>query len=181
MSFKFKISDLKLKAEKCFLVSCFLFLVSLSSCKVGYSFTGASIPADAKTFSVQYFQNNASLASPTYAQSITESLKDYILSQSRLSLNTSNTDLLFEGTVTDYNTSPISIQTNDQAAQNRLTITVRVKFTNKFDEKKNFEQTFSRFADYPSTQSLSAVESELIILINKQLVDDIYNRAFNNW
>lgn len=153
----------------------------LSSCKVGYKFSGASIPTDAKTVSVKYFQNNAPLASPTLSASITEALKDILNAQTRLDLVDRNADLAFEGAITGYATAPVAIQSNNQAALNRLTITVSVKYFNTKDDKKNFESTFSRYADYPSTQSLSAVESELIRTINKQLTEDIFNRAFNNW
>jgi hypothetical protein len=76
---------------------------------------------------------------------------------------------------------PVAIQSSDQAAQNRLTITINVKYTCSFDEKKNFEQSFSRFADYPSNQNLTAVESKLIETINDQLTQDVFNKALNNW
>ncbi len=146
-----------------------------------YSVTGASIPPEAKTVSVQYFPNNASLAPPTLSQSFTEALRDKLSSQTRLGLVNKDGDLAFEGSVIGYVTLPIAIQSSDQAALNRLTITVNVKYTCSFDEKKNFEQTFSRFADYPSTQSLAAVQDNLITEINKDLVQDIFNRALNDW
>ncbi|MGQ0829734.1 MAG: LptE family protein [Bacteroidota bacterium] len=146
-----------------------------------YSFSGASIPPEAKTVSVQYFQNVASLAPPTLSQSFTEALRDKLSSQTRLALVTKGGDLDFEGSVTGYSTMPMAIQSTDQAALNRLTISVNVKYTCSFDEKKNFEQSFSRFADYSSTQSLTAVEDQLIRDINDQLVQDIINRALNNW
>jgi hypothetical protein len=90
-------------------------------------------------------------------------------------------DLNFDGSITGYTTNPIAIQSTDLAALNRLTITVTVKYTCSFDEKKNFEQSFSRFADYTSSQSLTAVEQELIQTINDQLTLDIFNRALNDW
>ncbi len=162
-----------------FIASCFLAL--FAGCKINYSFSGASIPPEAKTVSVQYFQNNASLAPPTLSQTFTEALRDKLSSQTRLGLLNSGGDLAFEGSIINYSTSPIAIQSSDQAALNRLTITVNVKYTCSFDEKKNFEQSFSRFYDYSSTQSLSAVEDMLIRNINEQLVQDIFNRALNDW
>ena len=151
------------------------------SCKMGYSFTGASIPPEAKTVAIKYFNNQAPLANPSMSQSLTEAVKDIFVSQTSLSLTDKNADLNFEGSITGYATSPVSIQSNDQAALNRLTITVSVKYTNKFDEKKNFETSFSRFSDYPSNKSLSEVEGELIRTINKQIAEDIFNKALNNW
>lgn len=152
-----------------------------TGCKINYSFSGASIPPEAKTVSVQYFQNNASLSPPTLSQSFTEALRDKLSSQTRLGLINKGGDLAFEGSIMGYSTSPISIQSTDQAALNRLTITVNVKYSCSFDEKKSFEQSFSRFFDYPSTQNLAAVEDQLIHDINEQLVQDIFNRALNDW
>lgn len=148
---------------------------------MNYSFQGGSIPPEAKTVSVQYFQNFAPLTNPALSQLLTEALKDFFTSRTRLALTARGGDLNFEGAITGYATSPVLIQSNDQAAQNRLTITINVKYTNRFDEKKNFESSFTRFADYSSSQSLSSAEAGLIEEINKQLVQDIYNKAFNNW
>ena len=156
-------------------------LLAVSSCKVNYSFSGASVSPDVKTVSIQYFKNNASLAPPTLSQSLTEALKDIFTSQTKLGVIPSSGDLNFEGEVTNYITAPTAIQSNDQAALNRLTITVSVKFTNAKDEKQNFETSFSRYTDYSSSQSLSAVQAGLIEEINKQLVQDIFNKAMINW
>ncbi len=159
-----------------------LFTFALSNgCKMHYGFSGATIPPEAKTVSVQYFQNQATLAPPTLSQSFTEALRDRLSSQTRLGLVNKNGDLNFEGSITGYLTSPIAIQSTDLAALNRLTITVSVKYNCTFDEKKNFEQSFSRFADYNSAESLTTVEEELIRQINEQLTLDIFNRALNDW
>lgn len=161
------------------LVSCVL--IFFPSCKIHYSFTGGSVPPEAKTVSVQYFQNNASLAPPTLSQTFTEALRDKLSSQTRLALVNKGGDLGFEGSVTGYTTGPIAIQSTDQAALNRLTITVNVKYTCMFDEKKNFEQSFTRYADYTSDQNIASIEDQLTREINDQLVQDIFNRALNNW
>lgn len=152
-----------------------------NSCKVKYSLDGASIPIEAKTVSVGFFTNNTTLGSPAISQKFTERLRDVVSTQTRLSLNKQNGDLQFEGTILDYNIAPVAIQSNDLAAKNRLTITVNVKYINKFDETKNFDQNFSRFADYPTTSSLSSQEDALLTEINRQLTEDIFNKAFNNW
>ena len=165
----------------CSLVLCFIALVLLPGCKISYSFSGAAIPPEAKTVSVQYFQNNASLAPPTLSQKFTEALRDKLSTQTRLALVSRGGDLAYEGSITGYATAPIAIQSTDQAALNRLTITVNVKYDCAFDEKKNFEQSFSRFFDYPSNQSLASVEEQLIQEINDQLVQDIFNRLLNDW
>jgi len=163
------------------LISFVLIVLLFTSCKMHYGFSGATIPPEAKTVSVQYFQNQASLAPPTLSQTFTEALRDRLSSQTRLGLVNKGGDLNFDGSITGYSTNPIAIQSTDLAALNRLTITVTVKYTCSFDEKKNFEQSFSRFADYTSSQSLTAVEQELIQTINDQLTLDIFNRALNDW
>ncbi|MBI3502104.1 MAG: LptE family protein [Bacteroidetes bacterium] len=158
-----------------------LFILLLQGCKVHYSFSGASVSPDVKTVAIQTFRNNASLAPPTLAQSLTEALKDIFTSQTNLGIVSKNGDLNFEGEIINYLTAPVAIQSGDQAALNRLTITVNVKFTNAKDEKQNFETTFSRYSDYSSSQSLTSVQAQLIDDINKQLAQDIFNKAMINW
>jgi hypothetical protein len=176
------IHKLKKKVSKTKLPVFIICLLSLfTACKINYSLNGASIPPEAKTVSVKYFENSASLAPPTLSQKFSEALRDKIISQTRLTLVKTNGDIAFEGSITNYITTPIAIQSTDQAALNRLTITVTVKYNCSFDEKKNYEQAFSRFADYSSGKALSEVESDLITQINDQLVQDIFNKTFNDW
>jgi len=161
----------------------FIFLIiitALSSCGV-YSFTGASISPEIKTISIQRFPNNAALVEPTLSEKITDALKDKFASQTNLTLVQSGGDLQIEGSITGYATTPVAIQANQTAAQNRLTITLKVKFTNTFDESKDFNTTFSRHEDYPSTQNLADVQETLIDQINEMLVEDIFNKAVVNW
>jgi len=159
----------------------FTSLFAFNSCKVKYSLNGATIPIEAKTVSVAFFANNTTLGTPSISQKFTEKLRDVVSTQTNLSLMKQNGDLQFEGAITDYNVAPVAIQSNDQAANNRLTITVNVKYTNKFDLAKNFEQSFSRFADFKANTSISSQEDVLLTEINRQLTEDIFNRAFNNW
>lgn len=157
-----------------------LYLLLISACK--YSFTGASIAPDVKTFSVQYFPNRASLVNPALSQQFTEKLKEKFLSSTSLAPTKTNGDLAFEGYISDYVVQPTAIQSGiDQAALNRLTITVSVKFTNSKDEKQNFETSFSSFADFDSRKTLTQVESSLTDEITKRIVDDIFNKAVINW
>lgn len=153
----------------------------LYSCKVKYSLNGATIPIEAKTVSVSFFPNKTTLGTPSISQKFTEKLRDVVSTQTNLSLMKQNGDLQFEGAIMDYNVAPVSIQSNDLAANNRLTITVSVKYMNKFDETKSFEQSFSRFADFKANTSISSQEDALLTEINRQLTEDVFNRAFNNW
>lgn len=158
-----------------------LLALTLASCRLSVSLTGGTVDPRAKTVAITTFQNNASLVNPTLSQSFTTALKDKIQGQTPLTIVSTNGDYELEGEITGYNVSPVAIQGNETAAMNRLTITVRVRFTNGFDETQNFDQSFSRYADYSSTQNLSSVESSLVEEINEALTDDIFNKAFVNW
>ena len=146
-----------------------------------YSFSGASISPEIKTVSIRYFNNRAAIVQPALSQLFTEKLKDKFVSQTNLRVNDQESDLTFEGYISDYHTQPISIQGNETAAQNRLSITVFVKFVNAKDAKQNFESPFTRYYDYDSQLSLASIEQEAINQINKQLIDDIFNRSISNW
>lgn len=108
-------------------------------------------------------------------------MKDKFISQTTLTHVDKNGDLTFEGAITSYSIAPIAIQANETAAQNRLTITVNVKFTNLKDEKQNFETSFSRYKDYKSDLNLAQNEDGFISEIYDQIVDDIFNKAVINW
>ncbi len=157
-------------------------MLSLLSCKVNYSFSGASIDYNlVKTFSVRYFQNFAPQSNPTLSQSFTEALKDIFLSQTQLRIVSEEGDLQFEGSITGFSLSPVAITEGETAALTRLTITVSVKFIHTQDEKQSFETSFSRFADYNNSRNFSDVEADLIKDINNQLVQDIFNKSVSNW
>lgn len=156
-------------------------MLLFEGCSVSYSLTGADIPANARNFSVQPFNVVAPLASPTYGQSITEGVKELILSQSRLDLAPRDGDLQFEGTVTGYNVAPAAISSDEFAEINRLTITLKVVYTNTLEEEKSFERSFSRFADFSTTQELTDVEQTLIDEINEQLTQDIFDASLGSW
>jgi len=153
----------------------------LSGCKVNYSFTGASIPPEVKTINIKYFKNNAPLIEPTLSQKLTDALRDKFIAETSLILVNQGGDLVLEGVIVNYNTRPVAIQENDQAAMNRLTIEIDVAYTNTFDENASFESRFSRYFDYSSSQNLLDVQEELIEVINQMLVEDVFNKAVINW
>ena len=161
------------------LLSMSILLLMMSAFGI-YSFTGASMSPETKTVAVYLFQNNANLVVPTLSQTITESLKDRIVTQTNLQLTRSTADIEFEGKIIDYSVRPMSLQGNNVTSQNRLSIAVKVKYTNKKEDAKSFEYTFTRYADFPGTKNLPDVENELIKIINTQLIDDIFNKAFVN-
>ncbi len=157
-----------------------LFVLLQTSC-LRYKFTGASIPADAKTVSVEYFKNTAPIFNPSLSQQITDMLQDKLVSQTSLKLTEGKGDLQFKGQIIDYVVTPIGVNSQDKSSQNRLTIRVKVEFINEFQEEYSFQETFSRFADYESSQILSAVEPALVPEILELLTDDIFNKAVVNW
>ena len=163
------------------MVAMAVLVLLFTGCRMSVSLTGGTVDPRAKTVAITTFQNNASLVNPTLSQSFTTALKDKVQSQTPLTIVSRQGDYEIEGEIIGYTVSPVAIQGNETAAMNRLTITVRVRFTNKFDENQNFEQTFSRYADYSSSRNLSSVESNLVTEINDALTDDIFNKAFVNW
>jgi len=170
-----------LKKTGFFILSFFTVALILSSCKVKYSFTGASIPPEVKTISIHYLKNTAALVKPTLSQQLTDEIRNRFTSQTNLTPVNSNGDFDISGEITNYATSPVAIQGNQTAAMNRLTVTINIRFVNKFDENQNYETSFSRYVDYPSSQALSSVESQIIEEIIGYLVDDVFNKTAVNW
>ncbi len=157
-----------------------LSVFTFNSC-ITYSFTGASIPVTAKTISIDYFENNADFVNPTLSEILTQALRDRFTSQSSLTLIPSGGDLQFVGEITNYRTSPQAIQGDDVAALNRLTVTVKMKFTNLIEPENDFETTFSAYEDYSSDLDLTTVQDGLIEVIKVMIIDDIFNKAVVNW
>lgn len=153
---------------------------TINSCSV-YNFTGAK-PIDAKTFQVNFFQNNAELIEPGIERTFTQALQNLILNQTNLSLTNSGGDLVYEGEIVDYRVSPMTATADQRAAQNRLTISINVRFTNKNKEEDDFEKRFSFFYDYPGTNQL--VGSQLttaLDVIFERITQDIFNDSLAKW
>ena len=146
-----------------------------------YSFTGASIPPEAKTMSVQYFPNKAQLVEPVLSAIFTNALRDQFTRQTNLEMVERNGDLAIEGEIIDYKTTPIAIQGDQTSALNRLTITVNVRFVNSYEPNKDFEQKFSHYLDYQTDADYNSVKEELILGITEMLTTDIFNKAVINW
>lgn len=162
----------------------FLFVLAsglFQSCSVKYSFTGAGKLTGVKTFSVDYFPNRARLVNPNLSQNITDALQEKLLRQTSLTQIKDNGDLEFSGQITNYDTRPMSIKEGDQAAMTRLTISVKVKYTNNTNHEEDWEKTFSAYQDFESSEILSSVEDDLIPEILKQITEDIFNASIANW
>ncbi len=159
-----------------------LFLITSCGMKLNVSMTGGNVDPRAKTVHVATFSNNATLVNPSLSQNFTNALKDRVQSQTPLSIvDSQNADYILEGEIVTYSITPVAIQGNDVAAMNRLTIAVRVRFKNKFDENQNFEEVISRYSDYLSTLNFTSIESGLVTSINDAITEEIFNKAFVNW
>jgi len=163
------------------LICASLFSLIILGCGA-YSFSGISIPADTKTFQVNYFQNNAPLIEPGLERTFTIALQDLIQNQTNLSLVTSGADLTYEGEITEYRISPTTAQSNSTAAQNRLTISVQVRFYDKHTPDEDFEQRFTFYYDYPgSAQLVGSQKDTAIDEIFERLTQDIFNATLAKW
>lgn len=155
-------------------------LFAVQSCGV-YSFTGGST-GDAKTIQIDYFPNNAALVEPIVSQKFTVALQDLFISQTNLSSTSSGGDLHFEGEIIDYKVIPISATAEQTAAQNRLSISVRVRFYNKLVEEDDFERTFSFFSDFDANQQLTgSVLEDALNEIFERITQDIFNASVAKW
>jgi hypothetical protein len=162
------------------LFSIFFIILSFNSCSV-YNFTGTG-RIDAKTFQVNYFQNKAELVEPGIERTFTLRLQDLIQNQTNLNLTNSNGDLVYEGEITRFNISPMSATAEIRAAQNRLNITVNVRFINKKKEADNFEKQFSFFDDYPANTQLTGAQlSQSLDVIFERITQDIFNESLAKW
>ncbi len=159
----------------------FLFCVLLhSSCGV-YTHSGASVPPDAKTFSVDFIQNTASIVAPTLSQTLTEKLKQKFINETSLKLTQEDGDFAFSGKITDYKVAPAAVQGNQSNAVTRLTVSIEIIFESNKDETKNFKEVFSRNVDFDASLSLASEEPRLITEVTAMLVQDVFNKAFINW
>ena len=168
-----------LKNGKIF-VFCVLALLFVSCFRLSYSPVGVDIPANAQTITIKQFQNNASMVNLQLSNELTTQLRDKFRSSTKLSLVDARGDLYIEGEITGYNVSSVAVGA-DRATMNRLTISVRINFENKFDEKKNKNQTFSRYQDFDASQTLQQVQDELVEQICNVLVDDIFMATVGDW
>lgn len=158
-----------------------VFSLSLLGCG-NYSFTGASIPPGTKTFQVNYFQNNAPLIEPGLERDFTLALQDIILNQTSLDLVKSGADLTYEGEIIEYRISPTTATADNKAAQNRLTITVNVRFFDKNEEEGDLERRFSFFYDYAGNAQLIGSQKDTAIgEIFERITQDVFNATLAKW
>jgi hypothetical protein len=165
------------------LVLIFLILNSsffLSGCGI-YSFSGTNLSPDLKTFSVANFSMGTAGGPANLPQKLTEQLKEYFQKNTSLTILPSGGDLILEGSIVGYDVTPAATTANDQAGLNRLNVTVQVRFTNAKDETKNFDQSFTYYADFPQEQTLDQNEARLLPTIQENLIQQIFNKSAADW
>ncbi|NCB98607.1 MAG: hypothetical protein EOM36_09655 [Bacteroidia bacterium] len=157
-----------------------VFIPLISGCGI-YSFSGTSIAPDVESITVMTIQNRAMRVNPALSNLLTEELKEKYRRLTKLRLDPDNGDLIVEGDITSYETTALAVTSQEVASQNRLTVTVKIKFTNVKHPDESFEKSFAGFEDYASTMSLDAVESSLVDSIVEKIVDLIFNDTVANW
>lgn len=156
-------------------------LFGTASCGI-YSFSGTSIQPDVRTITINYFEYKALQVNPTLSNDLTEALRQRFRQMTSLEQVDQEGDLEITGEITGYSVSASSVTAQEVAAQNRLTVTVRVSFMNRKYPEDDFEgSTFSGYADFDSSQSLDAVQSTLCEEIVDKLVEDIFNATVAQW
>ena len=169
-----------LNAKKIWIFSLIGLLVT--ACSLSYKFNGASIDyTKVKTITIKDFPNQAPLVYPPLSQNFTEALKDIYTRQTRLQLVNNNGDLDLEGEITGYELTPMAVKEDAYASQTKLTITVRVRYSNRVNPDEDFEQSFSAYREFDANQMLQDVQDELCEEIVEELVDQIYNATVANW
>ena len=168
------------------IISCTIAMsIIVSACKIGYSFTGASISPEVKSVFIDFFTNRARVVNPMLSQTFTEKMKDKFVNETGLTMEREQGDLEFSGEITGYEVRPLSIQQSDQgrdfASMNRLTVTVKVVFTNNKDHEQDFNTSFSAYYDWESSRSLNEIENDAVDVIVEQLIEDIFNKSVANW
>ena len=158
-----------------------VFIVVSKSCGI-YSFTGTNLDPNVKTVQIDYFPNNAVLVEPSLSQTFTTNIQDLFLTQTNLDLVKAGGNLQFEGEITGYKINPMTATAQQTAAQNRLTITVNVRFYNNLNEDDNFEKTFSHYYDYDAnTQLVGSIMDDAFEEIIERISQDIFNASVAKW
>ncbi len=159
-----------------------LMLVPVHGCRISYKLNGAALDYNVyKTIHVSEFPIRAALVYPPLQQTFENELLDYITRNTRLRTVDGTSDLQLEGEITGYNLTPQAVTEDAYASQTRLTITVRVKYTDNKQEGKDVDQTFSAYRDFSSSEMLTDVQDELCSQISKELVDLIFNATLGDW
>ncbi|MBR4809297.1 MAG: hypothetical protein IK031_03350 [Bacteroidales bacterium] len=163
------------------LVPLLLALALTSGCKISYSFSGTSIQADVNTITINYIEYRAPRVNPSLSNDLTEAIRNQFRRMTRLEQVDMDGDMEISGQITGYEVSTAAVTANEVAARNKLTVTVKIQFTDKKHHEEDFDKSFSAFSEYDSTNTLDAVENDLCQEIIEKLVEDIFNASVAQW
>lgn len=154
--------------------------LAVASCGI-YSFSGTSIQPDVKTISIPFAEYKALRVNPSLANDLTLALQDKFRKLTSLEQVDMDGDLELVCEITGYDSKATAVTAQEVAAQNRLTVTVKIQFTNKKYPDEDVDKSFSAYADYDSAQSLDTVEASLCEEIIDKLCEDIFNATVAQW
>lgn len=164
------------------IISLLIVILLFNSCSISYKFNGSSIDySKTKTISITDFPNTAELVYPPLSQEFTESLRDSYGKQTRLQLLKKGGDLHLEGEIVGYQLTPMAITADSYSSQTKLTLTIKVRFSNNKNPEDDFEKTYSAFQTFDSSNQLTAVQDDLMKLMITDIVDNIYNDTVAKW
>ena len=173
-----KILSFKLKLILIICLSSFL----LSSCKISFKFNGSNLDyTKTKTISIADFPNKAELVYPPFSQQFSEALKDVYIKQTRLQLLKKAGDLNLEGEIVGYQLTPMAIGADSYSSQTKLTVTIKVRFSNNKTPQDDFDRTYTAFRTFDSSKLLTTVQDELLKVMIAEIVDNIYNDTVAKW
>lgn len=161
---------------------CILLILSLPSCVISYKFNGASIDySKIKSIGISDFPNNAALVNPALSADLSEGIRDIYNKQTRLQVNRKGGDLELEGEIIAYTLTPLAVSADSYSSETKLTITIKVRFTNNVNPEESFERTYTTYQNFDSSQLLTDVQDELCATMIKDLADNIYNDTVAKW
>ena len=155
-------------------------LFVFNSCGI-YSFSGTSIQPDVNTITINFFEYRALRVNPSLSNDLTEAIRNQFRRMTRLEQVDLDGDMELSGQITGYEITPAAVTADEVAARNKLTVTVKVQFTDKLHPEENFDKSFSAYSEYDSTNTIDAVESGLCAEIVEKLVEDIFNATVAQW
>jgi hypothetical protein len=156
-------------------------LSSFTACKINYSFSGVNISKDVKTYQVDFFPNNADLIVPGLNDDFRNMLIDEIDQKTNLELVKNNGDLVFQGEITDYFIEPVALTADQTAAQNRLTISIKIDYTNTKNEADDISKTYSWYYDYDASQTRFDVEADAHKEILEHIIEYLFKDTITKW
>ena len=164
-----------------YIISGLLLVMLVYACKVSYSFTGISVSKDVKTYQVDYFPNNAPLVEPGLNEDFRNKLIDRLDKQTNLTQVKSGGDIVFQGEIVDYNVEPVALSSGQTAAQNRLTIAIKIEYTNNKNPDDDTSKRYSWYHDYPASTSLNDIKTEAHEEILNVILDNLFNDTLAKW